>query len=80
MSTKTLQITAPETSNKYPLGHRSQIIDSETGEVWFEAHGVTIHQALERVTVLAGGLKLAGISVALRPSYKWPLAMVEKFG
>lgn len=78
--TKKLQITAPETSNKYPLGHRSQIIDSETGEVWFEAHGVTIQQTLERVAIMAHGLELAGIPVALRPSYKWPVRMVEKFG
>lgn len=77
---KKLQITAPETNNKYPLGHRCQIIEEATGEVWFEAHGVTIHQALERVAVLAHGIELAGIPVALRPSYKWPIKMVEKFG
>lgn len=78
--TRKLQITAPETSNKYPLGHRCQIIEEATGEVWFEAHGVTIHQALERVAILAHGIELAGIPVALRPSYKWPIKMVEKFG
>lgn len=78
--TKKLQITAPETSNKYSLGHRCQIIERDTGEVWFEAHGVTKDQAIERVSVLAHALELAGVEISLWPSYKWPMVMVERFG
>jgi hypothetical protein len=78
MSTRKMQITAPETNHKYPLGHRCQIIEEATGEVWFEAHGVTIHQTLERVHALGRGLVATDqFSVTLRPSYKWPMQMVN---